>query len=279
MPEDLETLHLRVEGEVVIVTIDAPPINLLGPELVRDLVSMIRILDAGTYKVAVFRSADPDFFIPHVDVTKVKEYREEAARLTGEASIASLFRHLSETRAVTIAQIEGRAGGAGSEFALACDMRFAALETAVFSQFETSFGLTPGAGGIQHLVRLLGRGRALEVMLTGGDYSATLAVQYGWVNRALPADELADFVSRTAQRIASFPVEGIRAVKARVNAVALAAAEEFRRDSDLFGEAVTRTETQSRTRAAFKAGFQTREAERNLSDLVAGLGRDLAEPE
>ncbi len=272
MRNDFETLNICVDGQVIIVTINAPPINLLGPALVRDLVSIIQTLDTGTYKVAVFKSADPDFFIPHVDVTKVKEYRDEAARLTGEASIASLFRHVSETPAVTIAQIEGRAGGAGSEFALACDMRFAALETAVFSQFETSFGLTPGAGGIQHLVRLIGRGRALEVLLTAEDYSASLAAQYGWVNRALPATQLSEFVSKTAQRIASFPVEGVRAVKARVNAVALAAAEEFRRDSDLFGEAVKNPETQSRMRAAFRAGFQTRESEKNLSDLVARLG-------
>ena len=106
--------------------------NLLGPELVRDLVSLIQRAEADkTYKVLVFRSADPDYFISHVDLTQVAAYRAEAAKLTGEASIALLFRHLSASRLVTIAQIEGRVRSAGSEFVLACDMRFAARETAV----------------------------------------------------------------------------------------------------------------------------------------------------
>jgi enoyl-CoA hydratase/carnithine racemase len=270
--EDLETLRLRAEGAVLFVTISAPPMNLIGPALIRDLVTLIELLDTGApYRVAVFQSADPDFFIPHVDVTKVSEYRQEAARLTGEASIALLFRRLSETKAVTIAQIEGRTRGAGSEFVLACDLRFAARETAIFSQFEPSFGLTPGGGGVQHLVRLLGRGRALEVMLTADDYDADLAALYGWVNRALPAAELPDFVSKMAHRIASFPAAGCRAVKERVNAVALAPVEDFRQDSDLFGRGVADPETQRRMKAAFAAGFQTRAPELDLADLVGRL--------
>ncbi|NPD70031.1 enoyl-CoA hydratase/isomerase family protein (plasmid) [Lichenicola cladoniae] len=272
MIDDFDTLKLQAEGAVLFVTILAPPINLIGPELVRDLVSLIEILDRGEpYRVVVFKSGDPDFFIPHVDVTKVKEYREEAARLTGEASIALLFRRLSETKAVTIAQIEGRTRGAGSEFVLACDMRFAARETAVFSQFESSFGLTPGGGGVQHLVRLLGRGRALEVLVTADDYSADLAAQYGWINRALPAAGLPEFVSRMAHRIASFPPAGALSIKSRVNAVALAPVEEFRTDSNLFAEGVSDPATQFRMKAAFKAGFQTREPELDLASLVEGL--------
>ena len=109
----------------------APPMNLLGPELVRDLVSLIQRAEADDHvKVLVFKSGDPDYFISHVDLTRVAEYRAEAAKLTGVPSIALLFRHLSASRLVTIAQIEGRVRGAGSEFVLACDMRFAARETA-----------------------------------------------------------------------------------------------------------------------------------------------------
>src|SRR3954454_520595 len=170
--------------------------NLLGPALVRDLVSLIQRAEADdAVKVLVFKSTDPDYFIPHVDVTKIKEYRAEAAKLVGEPSIALLFRHLSASRLVTIAQIEGRVRAAGSEFALACDMRFAARESAIFGQFEPAFGLLPGGGAAQHLVRLMGRGRALEVMLGAEDYDADLAERYGWVNRALPADELRGFVT------------------------------------------------------------------------------------
>ena len=153
-----ETLTVRVEGGVLFAAIAAPPMNLLGPALVRDLVSLIKQAEADdAVKVLVFTSADPDYFIAHVDVTRITEYREEAAKLTGEPSLALLFRHLSASRLVTIAQIEGRVRGAGSEFVLACDMRFAARESAMFGQPEQAFGLIPGAGGVQHLARLMGR--------------------------------------------------------------------------------------------------------------------------
>ena len=129
----IETLNVRTDGAVLFAEIAAPPMNLLGPELVRDLVSLIRLAEAdASVKVVVFKSADPDYFISHVDLTRISEYRAEAAVLTGEASIAALFRHLSASGLVTIAQIEGRVRGAGSEFVLACDMRFAAKETAIF---------------------------------------------------------------------------------------------------------------------------------------------------
>ena len=120
--------------------------NLLGPELVRDLVALIQQAEADdTVRVLVFASADPDYFISHVDLTRISEYRAEAAKLTGEASIALLFHHLSVSRLVTIAQIAGRVRAAGSEFVLACDMRFAARESAIFSQFEPHSGRSPVA--------------------------------------------------------------------------------------------------------------------------------------
>src|SRR6195256_6144680 len=185
-PLTFETLTIRQEGGVLFAEIAVPPMNLLGPELVRDLVSLIQRAEADSaVRVIVFKSADPDYFISHVDVKRIKEYRAEAAKLTGEASIALLFRHLSASRLVTIAQIEGRVRGAGSEFALACDMRFAAHGSAIFGQPETGFGLIPGGGAIQHLARLMGRGRALEVLLSAEDYDAQLAERYGWIKRAV----------------------------------------------------------------------------------------------
>ena len=145
-----EKLNVSDEGAVLFAEIAAPPMNLLGPELVRDLVSLIQQAEADhAFRVLVFKSADPDYFISHVDVTRIKEYREAAAKLTGEASIALLFRYLSASRLVTIAQIEGRVRGAGSEFALACDMRFAARESAIFGQFEPALGVIPGGGAAQ----------------------------------------------------------------------------------------------------------------------------------
>jgi enoyl-CoA hydratase/carnithine racemase len=266
------TLKVSTEGPVLFAEIAAPPMNLLGPELVRDLVSLIRSAEPDdTVKVLVFSSADPDYFISHVDLSQVPAYRAEAAVLTGEASIASLFRHLSASRLVTIAQIEGRVRGAGSEFVLACDMRFAAREKAIFAQFEPAFGQVPGGGAVQYLTRVMGRARALEVMLSADDYDADLAERYGWINRALPADALDAFVRTLAHRIGTFPASGLAAVKERVNAISLAPLEDFRRDSDLFGESVGSPETQHLIHAAMEHGLQTRDAELRLGSMVAAL--------
>jgi len=188
--------------------------NLMGPELISDLVSLIQQSEADdSVKILVFKSADPAYFISHVDVKKIKENREAAMKLNGEASIGLLLHHISKSCLVTIAQIEGRVRGVGSEFVLACDMRFASLESASFSQFEPSFGVIPGAGGVEHLTRLLGRARALEVMLSAEDYNAELAERYGWINRALPANEIDDFVNSLALRISKFPSIGLRLSK------------------------------------------------------------------
>jgi enoyl-CoA hydratase/carnithine racemase len=267
-----ETLKVRKEDAVVFASVAAPPMNLLGPALVRDLVSLIQQAEADNdLKVLVFRSADPDYFIPHVDVNRIQQCREEAAKLTGEASIALMFRHMSASRLVSIAQIEGRVRAAGSEFVLACDMRFAARESAIFAQPEAAFGVIPGGGGIQHLARLMGRARALEVMLSAGDYDADVAERYGWINRAVPANKLGAFVRSLAHRVAKFPAGSLAAVKDRVNAIALAPAEDFRRDSDLFGEGARKPEAQSRLQAAFQRGFQTRDTEMDLARLLADL--------
>jgi enoyl-CoA hydratase/carnithine racemase len=268
------TLMVQKEGAVLTVEITAPPMNLLGPALVRDLVSLIQDAEAdGAIQVLVFKSADPDYFISHVDVTRIPEYRAEAARLTGEASIALMFRHLSASRLVSIAQIEGRVRGAGNEFVLSCDMRFAARESAVFAQFEAAFGQLAGGGGAQHLARMLGRGRTLEVMLSADDYEADIAERYGWINRALPGDELDDHVQALAHRIAAFPASGQVAVKGRVNDITLSPVAEFRRDSDQFGESARSSQTQRLLHEALTRGFQDREAEQTLGRLLGELAR------
>ena len=268
----LETLKVRKEGAVLFAEVAAPPMNLLGPELVRDLVALIQQTEVDSaVRVLVFKSADPDYFIAHVDVTNIGGYREATAKLTGEASLGLLFRYLSASRLVTIAQVEGRVRGAGSEFVLACDMSFAARESAIFGQPEAGFGLIPGAGGIQHLSRLMGRNRALEAILSGDDYNADLAERYGWINRALPAAVLGEFVASLAHRIARFPAAAHAVVKERINAIGLAPAEEFRRDSDLFLERARSPEAQSRTKDAVLRGFQTRDGELDWARLVSDL--------
>ena len=269
---DFETLKVRKEAAVLFVEIAAPPMNLLGPALVRDLVSLIQHAEADdTTRVLVFTSADREYFISHVDVMRIGEYREATVKLTGEASLGLLFRYLSASRLVTIAQIEGRVRGAGSEFVLACDMSFGARERAIFGQPEAGFGLIPGAGGIQHLTRLLGRARALEAILSGEDYDADLAERYGWINRALPGAAVAEFVASLAHRIAGFPAAALAVIKQRVNAIALAPAEELRRDSDLFLERARSPEAQGRIKDAVPRGFQTRNGELELARMLVEL--------
>lgn len=269
---DLETIDVRQEGAVLFATLSAPPINLMGPDLVRDLALLIQHAEAnGSIRVVVFRSADPDFFISHVDVTKIRENREQAAKLTGEASLAHVFHRLSISRLVSIAQIEGRVRGVGSEFILACDMRFAARESAVFGQFESAFGVIPGAGGAQHLARLMGRSRALEVMLGAEDYDADLAERYGWVNRALPAASLGEFVDVLAHRIASFPESGHVTIKDRVNALTLPLSDELRQDSMLFLDGLRSAEVERRIHDAMKLGFQERGVEMMLAQTLGKL--------
>jgi enoyl-CoA hydratase/carnithine racemase len=271
-PVVFDTLAVHTEGGVLFAEIAAPPMNLLGPELVRDLVSLIQRAEADdAVRVLVFTSADPDYFISHVEVNRSGEYAADAARLTGEPSLAVLFRYLSASRLITIAQIEGRVRGGGSEFVLACDMRFAARESAIFGQFEPAFGVLPGGGAAQHLTRLMGRARALEVMLSAEDYDADLAERYGWINRALPGEALADFVGSLAHRIARFPRGGSVVVKERVNAITLAPVEDFRLDSDLYFDGVHTPEAQRRIDAALKHGFQTRDAELMLARLLPDL--------
>jgi enoyl-CoA hydratase/carnithine racemase len=273
MDDSFESLNIRADAGVLFVQINSPPINLLGLVLVTDLVSLIEHLDKGDrYRVVVFSSADPEYFIPHVDVTKVAEYRHAAARLTGEPSLALLFRRLSETKAITIAQIAGRVRGGGSEFALACDMRFASRERAIFGQLEVALGVIPGGGAVQHLARLMGRARALEVIASADDYEAGLAERYGWINRALPDDELESYVTALAHRIARFPQAALLTLKQRVNAITLAPEADFRRDSELFGDGFREGgEAKGRTAMLIKRGLQTR------SETELSLGRVLGE--
>jgi enoyl-CoA hydratase/carnithine racemase len=217
MVQTCRTLRVAESAEGVLsVVIDAPPMNLIGPELVRDLVTLIGELETGQEtRVVVLESADPDYFIPHVDLTKVAEYTTEAAKAGGpdDASLGMLWHKPSELPVVTLAKLRGPARGAGSEVALACDMRFAARENAILGQIEVGAGTLPGAGGVRHLARLLGRGRAMGAILGADDFGAEVAERYGWINRPLPDADLDAFVARLARRIASFPAGAVRSAK------------------------------------------------------------------
>lgn len=270
----LEAIRVRVEGRVLFATLDAPPLNLLGAEITRDLISLVKYLETGEKEISVvvFDSACPNFFIAHVDMGRRQAMLEELDKLEAGATLGSLFRRLSGLQQVTIASVAGRVRGGGSEFILACDMRFASRERAIFGQPEAGVGAIPGAGAAQHLVRLMGRGRALEVLLGADDFSADLAEAYGWINRALPDHELTAFVSGLAHRIAGFPLAGLADVKRQVNAFALPSKEALAEDSRLFVEGASRPETQARLKALFERGMQTDgPTEADFGAALAGL--------
>jgi enoyl-CoA hydratase/carnithine racemase len=276
MNQSYRTLRVaRSDEGVLTVVIDAPPMNLIGPELVRDLVTLLSELESDEdIRVMVLESADPKYFVPHVDLTKVAEYTAEAAKAGGsdDASLGMLWHKLSELPVVTIAKLRGRARGAGSELALACDMRFAARENAVLGQPEIGFGAPPGAGGVQHLGRLLGRGRAMEVILGAGDFDADVAERYGWVNRALPDAELDAFVARLARRIASFPVDAVRSTKRVLNQLTLPGADAIRADARRFQQLVASDTVKARAAILFAQGLQTRSPlELDLGDRIESL--------
>ena len=276
MPHVYRTLRVApTGGGVLSVVIDAPPMNLIGPELVRDLVRLLGALESGEEtRVMVLESADPEYFVPHVDLTKVAEYTAEAAKAGGpeDASLGMLWHKLSELPVVTIAKIRGRARGAGSELALACDMRFAARENAILGQIEVGCGALPGAGGVQHLARLMGRGRAMEAILGSDDFGAELAERYGWINRALPDAELDAFVSRLARRIASFPADAVRSAKRLLNDLTMPGPDAIRADARRFRQLVVSDAAQGRTAALFAQGLQTRgPLELDLGDRLGTL--------
>jgi enoyl-CoA hydratase/carnithine racemase len=264
---DYKCFQLRFESGVAFVSINHPPLNLLDDVLSPEFDRLGRELERDeSVRVVVVQSALPDFFIAHSGLGRVGAAPKTVShtrsfRLT--QMIGERFRNMPKA---TIAKVEGRARGGGSEIALAMDMSFAAIGKAIFSQPEVAVGLVPGGGSTQRLPRLMGRGRALEVLLGSNDFSAELAERYGYINRALPADELAPFVEALAHRIASFPAHTIAHIKAAVDGGAFGSLAEAllveAHESDL---SVASEVSQARVAEALKVGAETYEGELEMS--------------
>jgi enoyl-CoA hydratase/carnithine racemase len=266
---DYECFQFEFNSGVAFISINHPPINLLDEVLSQELDKLGRELEADEdVRVVVLQSALPDFFIAHSGLGRVGAASKTVShtpsfRLT--QTIGERFRNMPK---VTIAKIEGRARGGGSEIALAADMCFAAIDKAIFGQPEVAIGLVPGGGSTQRLPRLMGRGRALEVLLGCNDFSAELAERYGYINRALPADELTPFVEQLALRIASFPAHAIAHAKAAVDAGAFSSLTEGllveAHEADL---SVASEVTKARVAEALAAGAETYEGELEMNFL------------
>jgi enoyl-CoA hydratase/carnithine racemase len=259
------------------VTFDHPPLNIFGPETIPQLNEVITALEQDSdVKVVVFDSAVDGFFLTHYDlVAKPEETTALPAGPTGLQQLPDMLVRLSRAPVVSIASIRGRATGVGSELALASDMRFASRENAVLSQWEVGAGLVPGGGPMARLPRLIGRGRALEVLLGADDIGGELAQLYGYVNRALPDDELDDFVDALALRISTFDKRAIAETKALVDVNSLPPDAEIAPEWDAFLAALARPAAQARLATLFERGFhQPGDVETRLGHHVGLLGEN-----
>jgi enoyl-CoA hydratase/carnithine racemase len=255
--------------------LDLPPLNIFGPQEVPQLEAVVRSLESDDrVKVVVFESAVEGFFLTHYDfLAKADEPTATQCGSTGLRPLPDMLARLSRAPVVSIASIRGRATGVGSELALACDIRFASREKAVLSQWEVGAGLVPGGGPMARLPRLMGRGRALEVLLGAEDIDGDLAQLYGYVNRSLPDSELDGFVDAFAMRIASFDKQAIAETKHLVNVASLPPDSEIAPEWDAFLSSVQRPATQAKIERLMELGFhRPGDVENRLGHYVGQLG-------
>jgi enoyl-CoA hydratase/carnithine racemase len=245
------------------VTFSNPPINMFVPATIAELGALMTDLEADpSVKVVVFQSANPDFFIAHLDVAKAAQ-RPEVLGLWREFVL-----RLSSAPVVSIAKIRGRTRGIGNEFVLACDMRFAS-HSALFGQPEIGVGLVPGGGALEWLPRLVGRSRALEIVLSGDDFNADIAERYGWVNRTLDDDDLDSFVETLVRRLASFDRETLGVAKAQINRFGTPTATELQSSNDMIFSLLAGPSAQARRAKVRDIGYGVR------SDFELNFGRYL----
>ena len=239
------------------VIFDYPPFNVVDATMFQGLQSLLARMDVSlNLRVIVFESANREFYLSHFDLTGKTGNITTAVGPSGLPILTDTFVRLTKSPVASIAKIRGCVRGASSEFVLACDMRFASRENTLLGQPEVGVGVHPGGGGTERLPRLVGRGRALEIILGANDFDGDTAERYGYVNRALPDAELDGFVDTLARRIASFDRRAVAAAKSLVNQVSLPSADRLLDALNSFQAALTWTETQRRIEALLKRGLQ-----------------------
>jgi enoyl-CoA hydratase/carnithine racemase len=258
------------------VTFDHPPLNIFGPETIPQLNEIVTALETDKHvKVVVFDSALEGYFLTHYDfLTKLEDTTVLPPGPTGLQPLPDMLVRLSRAPVVSIASIRGRATGVGSELALACDMRFASREKAILSQFEVGPGVVPGGGPMARLPRLMGRGRALEVLIGADDIPGDLAERYGYVNRSLPDSCLDAFVDGLATRIASFDKQAISETKRFVDVASLPPDFEIAPEWDVCLASIMRPAAQKRIQSLLAQGFhKPGDVEERLGYYVGQVGR------
>src|SRR6201981_2933942 len=252
--------HVRVIEETPTfwrVVFDYPPFNIVGAAMFEGLQNLLTRMDASPrLRVVVFESANPEFYLSHFDLTGKIGNIMTAVGASGLPILMDTFVRLTNSPVVSIAKIRGCVRGVSSEFVLACDMRFASRENTRLGHPEVGVGLHPGGGGTERLPHLVGRGRALEIVLGANDFDGDTAERYGYVNRALPEAELDGLVDSMARRIASFDRRAIAAAKNLVNQVSLPSADRLLEALNSFTTALTWPDAQQRIQAVLKLGLQ-----------------------
>jgi enoyl-CoA hydratase/carnithine racemase len=250
------------------ITFSNPPINMFVPETIGEFGALMTDLEADpSVKVVVFQSANPEFFTAHLDVAKAAE-RPEVLALWRDIVV-----RLSSAPVVSIAKIRGRTRGIGNEFVLACDMRFASRQNALFGNPEVGVGLVPGGGALEWLPRLVGRSRALEIVLSGDDFDADIAERYGWVNRTLDDNDLDSFVDTLVRRLASFDRQALAAAKAQVNRFGMPTAAELQSSNDMIFPMLAWPGAQARRAKLRGIGYGLRsDFELNFGRYLPGFG-------
>jgi enoyl-CoA hydratase/carnithine racemase len=278
MAYQYQLLDVAVNGRVATVTINNPPINIITPALYQELATLVAELqNDDDLTVVVFKSADADFFIAHYDVSNILEFPTdgEAERSLELNDFHIMCERVRTMNKVTIAQIEGRVGGGGSEFAASMDMRFGVVGKTVVNQMEVPLGILPGGTGTQRLPRLVGRGRAMEIVLGADDLDAETAERWGYLNRIYAAGDIDAKVTALAERIASFPVEAVRLAKASVTASELPLQQGLQEEAYLFQRLLRTDSAQHNMRRFMEMGGQTREGELKVGEL----SRQICEPD
>jgi len=273
-----DLLHVTIEDGVAFATIDAPPMNVMVRDLFVQLAKFgVQVTTDDDVRCVVLRSDDPDFFIAHFDVSLISTFpidtpAEKATELGGFHLMCENYRTMPKP---TIAEIAGRVGGGGNELAMSCDMRFGAIGRTVINQMEVPLGILPGGTGTQRLPRLVGRGRAMEIILGGVDIDAETAAEWGLLNRALPPDELRPFVTALAKRLASYPPVAVAAAKAAVaNTDTMSLHEGLLEEAHLFQQTLRDPEAQRRMVRFMEVGGQTRDGEKNLMKTIDKLAKE-----
>jgi enoyl-CoA hydratase/carnithine racemase len=275
MAYDYQTITVELDEGVLTATLSNPPINVMTAALYRDLIAFTQqVQDDESVRVLVLQSADPDFFIAHFDIELILTFPTDTPPIKAE-NLSDFHLMCERVRTMgkpTIAKIAGRVGGGGNEFSASCDMRFGLKNKTVVNQMEVPLGILPGGGGTQQLPRLIGRGRAMELILGADDLDAVTAEKWGYLNQIFDTQaELDAYVHRLAHRMALWPPAAVALAKQSILNAELPIGEGLREEAYLFQQTLRNPSATANMSRALQIGAQTREGELRIAELCEAV--------